>query len=285
MSDERRYRIELGYDGTYFHGSQIQPGVRTVQGELEAAASRITNHPVRLAFAGRTDRGVHALGQVASGDLVWRSSEQALARALQAVTPDDLMVQRVAIAGDDFHARFSARSREYRYQIWSGPSSPVMSRGWSWHLRHTLNLDAMRAATGAFLGEHDFAAFAGDGLGVPGMTSERSTIRRVSEIAIGDLAVPELDVLSDSRMIVMRITATGFLPQMVRNIVGALTAVGLERDCDIPRLLAAKDGRLAPAPAPAHGLVFWRVDYGEMDNTAGREERDIRRSTETTTRR
>lgn len=285
MSDERRYRIELGYDGTYYHGSQIQPEVRTVQGELEAAASRVTNHPVRLAFAGRTDRGVHALRQVASGDLVWRSSEQSLARALQAVTPDDLMVQGVAIAGDEFHARFSARSREYRYQIWSGSFSPVMSRDWSWHLRHVLDLDAMRAAAGALRGEHDFAAFAGDGLGVPGENSNRSTVRRVFEVAIGDLAVPELDVLSDCRMIVMRITASGFLPQMVRNIVGALITVGLGKDCDIPRLLAAKDRRLAPAPAPAHGLIFWRVDYGEIDNTAGREEHDIRRSTETTTRR
>lgn len=269
MSDEQRFRIELGYDGTFFHGSQIQPGVRTVQGALESAAQRVTNRAVRLAFAGRTDRGVHAIGQVASGDMVWRASAGALGRALQALTPDDLMIHRVASVNRTFHARFSARSREYRYQIWSGPSSPVMSRSWSWHIRHQLDCDAMSVAAGALVGEHDFAAFAGNGLGVPGAIASRSTIRRVIGIDVSVAETPESDVLRDSRMIVVRITATGFLPQMVRNVVGALVSVGLGVSDDIPRLLESKDRRLAPAPAPPHGLTFWRVDYGETNKTAG----------------
>ncbi|HLI51992.1 MAG TPA: tRNA pseudouridine synthase A, partial [Thermomicrobiaceae bacterium] len=179
MSWHRRYRIQFGYDGTHFHGSQIQPGVRTVQGELEVAAGRITGHPVQFAFAGRTDRGVHALGQVASGDLSWRSTPEQLARALQAVTPDDIVVQRVTLVNDRFHARFSARSREYRYLIWTGPIPPILSRGWVWHIRRALDCPAMNAAGAMLLGEHDFASFAGDGLGVPGDPEKRSTVRRV----------------------------------------------------------------------------------------------------------
>ncbi|HEX3723875.1 MAG TPA: tRNA pseudouridine synthase A, partial [Nitrolancea sp.] len=225
MTAERwHFRIDLGYDGTDFFGSQRQRDRRTVQQVVEEALSRLSNHDVRIDLAGRTDRGVHAVGQVASGEVSWRGEEESLRYALDSLTPDDVSILGVSRASDRFHARFSARSREYRYRIWNGPYPSTLLKRYVWHCRDDIDIVAMSDAAELLQGEHNFAAFAGAGLGVP--WSAADCVRTV--FASDWRLVPnEWEVgTSGSRLLEYRIRATGFLPHMVRDIVGSLCAVG-----------------------------------------------------------
>ena len=256
----RTFRLDLAYDGTAFVGSQCQPESRTVQGTLERAVSEVSGQTVRVSLAGRTDRGVHALGQVGSLDLVWAHSAPVLARALQAVTPADLVVRGAREVSSGFHARFDAVQREYRYRIWNAPMPPVLIRNWVWWVRRSLDEERMSRAAGALLGTLDYASFAGDGVGVPGVlvdtvrTVSTATWRRMPQAIERDAA---------ARMLEFRIAADGFLPHMVRNLVGTLTQIGFGRldPSSMADLLAARDRRLAPEPAPSAGLALWRVRY------------------------
>lgn len=259
----RPFRIDLGYDGTDFFGSQRQPGVRTVQGVLEDAGTRLTGEPVTIAMAGRTDRGVHAVGQVASCRLVWRGSERELTRALDALTPDDVVIYRVRGAPDEFHARYSARFREYRYRVWECPVAPVLLRRVVWWVRSPLDVRAMGIAAGEITGRRDFASLAGSGAGVPG--SGISTERTVFAAEWREVPQAFEGPQSRGRLLEFRIRADGFLPHMVRNLVGCLVQIGRgERPPEwLGLLLAARDRRLAGAPAPPHGLALWRVGYDE----------------------
>ncbi|HEX5503517.1 MAG TPA: tRNA pseudouridine(38-40) synthase TruA [Thermomicrobiales bacterium] len=261
----RRLRLTLAYDGTDFYGAQVQPGRRTVGGELERALARLTGATVRATFAGRTDRGVHADGQVAHCTVATRLDDAALWRALNALLPADLAALEARTAPDDFHARYGARWREYRYRVWQAPVRvPALARA-TWHVARGLDRVALDAATGALLGEHDFAAFAGQGLGVPGRARRRGTVREVYGArwfaAAPDLPAPPGVVLE------LRLRASGFLPQMVRTIVAALIEVGAGRQEPewIAALLAGRDRRAAPAPAPPQGLTLWAVGYGSAD--------------------
>src|SRR5262245_27202378 len=165
-------KLTIEYDGTGFSGSQAQAAGRgrTVQGEMEAALGRLSGAPVRIALAGRTDSGVHAIGQVASLDFLERARLDmpgALMRALNGVLPPDLAVTGAECAPEGFHARFSARKRAYRYLIWRSPAPrPLLSR-YSLHVRRKLDIEAMARAASLFEGTHDLAAFAGQGLGAP----------------------------------------------------------------------------------------------------------------------
>ena len=259
----RRLRLLIAYDGTAFYGAQVQPGRRTVGGELAAALARIAGTAVPVTFAGRTDRGVHAAGQVAHCDLATPLVDERLLRALNAVLPGDVAVLRLRTTHADFHARYDARWREYRYQVWNAPVRVPLLLRTTWHLARPLDLGALNASTAYLLGEHDFAAFAGQGLGVPGRPGARSTVREV--YAAGWSAVaPDLPE-SPGRFVELRIRANGFLPQMVRTIVGTAVEVGTGRR--EPEWLAAiLRGRAradAPAPAPPQGLSLWRVGYEE----------------------
>jgi len=255
------FRFDLGYDGTEFAGSQRQPGRRTVQGVLEAALQQLTGRSVVLVLAGRTDRGVHAVGQVASGDILWRHPTADLARALNAVLPSDLVVYQVRRAPPGFHARRSARYREYRYRLWVGSEPPLLLRRYVWHVRGTLDLGAMSRAAGVLLGTHDFRSFAGKGVGVPG--ADRRTVRKVSLADWVELECTFDRAAAEARLLEFRIGADAFLPRMVRNIVGAMVVIGgaLRPPDWIAELLKAGDRRAAPAPAPPQGLVLWRVEY------------------------
>lgn len=261
--DGRNFRIDLGYDGTDFFGSQRQSGVRTVQGVLEETLIRLTGEATALVFAGRTDRGVHAVGQVASTRLVWTRSAMELARALEALTPDDLAVYSVIEVGDDFHARYGAVWREYRYRVWSGEAPPVLLSRYAWWIRQRVDLAAMQSATCCLIGRQDFAAVAGSGRGVP--WSRDDTVRAVglAEWRLRSAGLERGD--RGSQLVEFRIRADGFLPQMVRNIVGVLAEIGRGRQPEesLAALLAARDRRRAPAPAPARGLALWRVGYAE----------------------
>ncbi|HEX7103880.1 MAG TPA: tRNA pseudouridine(38-40) synthase TruA [Nitrolancea sp.] len=254
----RHVRIDLGYDGTAFFGSQRQSERRTVQQEIEVALKQLTSRDVRLAFAGRTDRGVHAVGQVASGSLAWRRDDESLRFALDSLTPDDVSITGVQTVEEGFHARYSARSRVYRYRIWNGPTPPAMLRRFVWHQRAELNLAAMNAVAQRLIGEHDFASFAGDGIGVPGSGVDCTrTVLAASWRSLTDQWEPGGAILE------FEIRANGFLPHMVRNIVGNICAVGQDRARPewFEGVIARRDRRQAEPPAPPQGLVLWSVEY------------------------
>lgn len=258
-----RYKLTLGYDGTEFFGSQVQPQGRTVQSELEEAIQRITGNHVRLALAGRTDRGVHAVGQVASGDIPWRGSPEDLRSALNAVGPSDITVSEVTEAEAGFHARFSARWREYRYRIAVNDVEPVLTRRYTWWRRSGIDGEPARLACERFVGRHAFGSFAGSGWSKV-LTPEQLT-RTVFDCQWVETSS---GLAPQGSFRELRITAEGFLPQMVRNITAAVVAVGTgEAPVSwIDELLVAGDRGALPAGAPPHGLVLWRVGYTEFDN-------------------
>ncbi|HEX5163897.1 MAG TPA: tRNA pseudouridine(38-40) synthase TruA [Thermomicrobiales bacterium] len=258
----RRVRITLGYDGTEFFGSQSQPGRRTVQDELERLLQRLSPDSGRTAFAGRTDRGVHAVGQVVSVDVDWRDSDRALRDALNSLAPVDLAFVDVATVANTFHARYDARWREYRYRIVVAAVPPVFERRYCWW-RHTA-IDADLAADGCrrVVGEHAFGTFAGSG-------KSRSLPAGKLVRTVRDCDWRATDGGSRHEL---RIVASGFLPQMVRNITGAIVQVGSGRREPgwIDELIAANDRRVLGDAAPPEGLTLWRVSYPGDDN----EQRD-----------
>jgi tRNA pseudouridine38-40 synthase len=261
------YRLTLSYDGTAFAGSQIQPGQRTVQGDLEAALQRLGGVSATTTFAGRTDRGVHAFGQVVAVNFPeWRATAGDLERALAARLPGDIAARQVVDSGHAFNPRFDAVWREYRYWIVPGVASPFLGR-YAWLLRDGGDAVRMNEAARLLLGTHDFASFAGGGEGVP--WSERSARRRGTTRTLLRCAVRILELTPGpgrdvgAAALEFRIVADGFLPRMVRNITGALVEVGQGRQESawIGEILAAKDRRQGSVVAPAHGLTLWRVGF------------------------
>lgn len=245
----RTHRFVLEYDGGGFEGWQRQPaGHRSVQATLEEAIARVTGAAVSVVGAGRTDAGVHAEGQVASARFATRLAPAALARALNAVLPGDLAVVDLAEAAEDFHARYHARSKHYRYQVWNGAApSPLRARRAAW-VRSPLDLAAVRGAARHLVGSHDFASFRAVGSRVG------TTVRTLAR----------LDVLGDpGGLVVFELEATGFLRHMARTLVGTLLEVGRgRRGADsMTALLAACDRSAAGPTAPACGLTLVRVAY------------------------
>ncbi len=255
------YKLTFGYDGTEFYGSQAQTGRRTVQSELEAAIERVGGGPSRLAFAGRTDRGVHAVGQVASGEINWSDTPERLRSALNAVGPRDIVISNVEIVDSDFHARFSARWREYRYRIVVADVPPVLSRRYAWWRRDKLDEALAQEACQRLIGRHGFGSFASHGLSQswPAEKLER-TVLDCRWQGSDDATSPH------GQFWELRIVATGFLPQMVRNITGAVVqvAAGAQPVEWIDELLLAGDRRVLKDGAPPHGLVLWQVGYTEF---------------------
>lgn len=263
----RSFRLTLSYDGTCFAGSQRQPNQRTVQGDLEQTLERLGAGPMRTVFAGRTDRGVHAVGQVAAVQLTrWRASSDALQRALNARLPYDMAVGRAVECEPAFNPRFDAAWREYRYWIACGGNDPFVRR-YAWILRDGVDVGRADWAAVKLLGRHDFASFAGGGEGVP--WSDRAirkhgTTRSILRCACrrgGTLPIPMVG--SEVTVVEFRVVADGFLPRMVRNIVGAVVEVGQgRRDPEwVSELLDARDRRLGSILAPAQGLTLWRVGF------------------------
>ena len=263
----RRLALLVGYDGTEFHGSQAQPGARTVQGELERVLQQVARGSGRLAFAGRTDRGVHAVGQVATGDIAWDSSAEALRDALNALAPPDIAVGRVWEVPREFHARFSAIGREYRYAVQVAPAPPALERRYVWWRRTPLDADLAQAACARLLGTHAFGSFAGAGRSQRRDASQLTRTVRVSEWSAAETAGSPARVAVGETRHTFRMSADGFLPQMVRNIVGAICQVAEGRRPVewIDELLAANDRRAYGEAAPPHGLVFWQALYDNSD--------------------
>jgi tRNA pseudouridine38-40 synthase len=241
-----RVRLTVAYDGTDFLGFQRQATGRTVQGVLEKALERIAGRPTRVLAAGRTDTGVHAEGQVIAFDTAWRHGLPDLERAMNAVLPQDVAVHDPIQVAPDFHPRYAARSRRYRYTVYNASVRSPVARRTSLHCKESLDLEAMQGATRLTVGEHDFAAF-----GRP--TQGEVTVRRVIEA--GWLAEPP--------WLMFEIEANAFLFRMVRSIVGTLLQVGqgrLSPDA-FGVVLASRDRSRAGQTAPAHGLCLIRVRY------------------------
>jgi tRNA pseudouridine38-40 synthase len=263
-------KLVVAYDGREFFGSQRQDGKRTVQGELERAIEEVVGFPVPAYLAGRTDQGVHAVGQVASlADHRPDLTERTLLQALNAHLPVDLAVTAVERRPLGFHARYDARWREYRYRVWTGVRQPVAA-GFVWQRPGTLDPDAMGAAATTLIGTHDVASFAGGGEGVPGSERQsraRGTTRTILVCEVRRICPWWGTVDAGGVLLEVRIAADGFLPKMVRSVTGALVEVGrgARPATWIDELLASRDRRKGPTTAPANGLTLWRVGYDEDD--------------------
>jgi tRNA pseudouridine38-40 synthase len=245
----RTLKLTLAYDGTAFHGWQIQLNRRTVQQTLTDVLTKITGEPIVLHASGRTDAGVHAQGQVASFDTASHLDANTLQRALSAALPHDIAALAVEEAPPGFHARRHAVRKRYRYVIHDGPRADVFRRHYVWRVYRRLDDAAMLRAAQPLIGRHDFAAFQSRG------SQRSSTVRTVSDLTVARLAAAD--------EIHIEVAADGFLYNMVRNIVGTLVEVGrgAGEESWPARALAAADRRAAGPPAPPQGLTLISVDY------------------------
>ena len=245
----RRLKLTIEYDGTDYAGWQSQAGNQaTIQDRLEQAFFKITGETLRIHPAGRTDSGVHALGQVARLDTESELPDWVLQKALNALLPYDISVLKVEDVPESFNPRTQTLGKLYRYQIFQSKVRRPMLRRDHWHVRHTLDLAAMRQAAQDLMGEHDFASFRATDC------EARGSLRRVWRLDIAEFPDGRLHI---------EVHATAFLKHMVRNIVGTLVDVGLgKRSADsMPQVLAARDRRAAGPTAPACGLYLVRVFY------------------------
>ncbi|HEX8691794.1 MAG TPA: tRNA pseudouridine(38-40) synthase TruA [Longimicrobium sp.] len=244
-----RVRMTVHYDGRDFHGWQVQPEQRTVQGELERVVSKVTNRPTAVVGSGRTDRGVHATGQVAAADVPERWSAQSLRRALNALLPGDVWVAEAAEAPPYFHPRYDATSRSYVYRLGLAPAADSpFNAPWCWPLARPVDLGRMEEATALLVGDHSFKAFAKAG------QEERGDRCTVTEARWAEWPGIGLE---------LHVTANRFLHHMVRYLVGTLVDVGLgERPVgDVADLLEGAPGLETSPPAPAEGLFLTAVTY------------------------
>ena len=248
----RTFKVIVSYDGTDFSGFQRQANARSVQAELELALAAIDVKHVTVAGAGRTDAGVHALGQVASFTLASAIGEHDLFRALNAKLPEDVRVLSVDVAPSGFNARFSARSKMYRYRISNTRVMSPFQRRFAWHISRRLDVDAMNTAARALVGEHDFACFQAKGGKI------RSSIRTMTRSEW-----TEEPLAGGGRLLSYEIAGTGFLKYMVRAVVGTMVQVGDgRRSAESVRNLLVAGTRAAAGPtAPPAGLYLVRVDY------------------------
>jgi tRNA pseudouridine38-40 synthase len=235
------------YDGSAFHGWQVQAEVRTVQEQLERALGKVADHEVRVHCAGRTDAGVHALEQVIHFDTHARRSERSWVLGTNVNLPPDVNVLWASPVGSDFHARFRATARHYLYLILSRPTRSALTRDRAVWVHRELDPDRMRRAGEDLVGEHDFSSFRALGC------QARSPVRRVHY----------LEVEQRDRMFELRIGANGFLHHMVRNIAGVLMAIGCgdEHLSWVQELLQIRDRTRGGVTAPPGGLYFLRADY------------------------
>jgi len=252
----RNLKLTLAYDGTRFVGWQRQAEGDSVQGLLEDALARFEGAPVTVNGAGRTDAGVHALGQVANAQVTCAHDITTLIRALNAQLPDDVRVRSIEEMPPDFHARFNARSKTYRYRIWNGSVMSPFERAYVWHVPPpSLDTDAMGNAARLVEGRHDFAAFQATG------TDPHSTERTIFSSRV--VVEPDCRASRQARLITYEISGDGFLRHMVRTIAGTLVEVGRGRYASawIAEVLASRSRARAGRTAPAEGLFLVKVDY------------------------
>jgi tRNA pseudouridine38-40 synthase len=243
-----RYRAVISYDGTDFSGWQVQKGRRTVQAVVQEAIRSVVGYDVPVFCSGRTDAGVHARGQVVHFDLREKRPARKLFLALNARLPEDVRVERITGTRPDFDARFSAKSKEYRYFIWNHPVATPDMRRTRAHVRARLDVQAMKRAAERLEGRHDFASFCAN----PGYERE-GTVRRLDQLRVS----------RRGSEVVITARGEGFLYRMVRSLAGFLIRVGLGELApeDATRILESKTRTAHVPTAPARGLFLWRVYY------------------------
>ncbi|QHE59764.1 tRNA pseudouridine(38-40) synthase TruA [Rossellomorea vietnamensis] len=245
----QRVKCTIAYDGTYFHGYQVQPRERTVQGLIESILSTIHKGvSVRISGSGRTDAGVHANGQVFHFDTPLSIPEEKWPIVLNTRLPDEVTVKEAVFVSTDFHSRFSVEQKEYRYRIYTGEARSPFNRHFALHYPHTLSVPDLERAARHLIGEHDFTSFCS------AKTEVEDKVRTIHRI----------DIQEHEEEIIFSFVGNGFLYNMVRILVGTLLEVGTgNRSADeIPGILEARDRNQAGKTAPPHGLYLWKVDYG-----------------------
>lgn len=249
----RRARFVIAYRGDGFRGLAPNHGVRTVMGDLAAAVERVTRAPFEYSMSGRTDAGVHAWGQVISGDLPVDTDLGGLARRLNKLCAPDIAVRSLVWAPPDFDARFSATWRQYRYHIWNDAAPNPLMAGQVWHVARPLDVDAMQRAARHLVGEHDFTSFCR----TPKVDDEHplpSMVRILYEAGW---------VRVDDALVRFEVRGSAFCHQQVRSMVGTMVDVGIGRLAadGIPAILERRDRTVAGQVAPPEGLVLWAVGY------------------------
>lgn len=250
-TSEKNFKLTIEYDGTHYHGWQVQPNGISIQQEIESALHTMTRQKVKLLGSGRTDAGVHALGQVANFACNTAMTPEAFQKGLNSILPDDIVIRHISQVPAEFHARFNAKNKCYRYHILNQPVPSAIERYYTWWIRSPLDLPAMNAAADHIIGKHDFKAFEGTG-------SPRShTDRHIMEATFKGQSPGRIS---------FDVRANGFLRYMVRNLVGTLVDVGLGK---IPPdrmkcILDSKDRTQASATAPARGLFLIEVEYSDQ---------------------
>lgn len=242
------YKLTIQYDGTRYRGWQVQGNTdQTIQGKLEGVLSRLTGQPVEVHGSGRTDAGVHALGQVANVKLPRPVEPSELLGELNRYLPADIGVIAAEPAPERFHARLNARSKTYLYRIWNSAIPNVLERSYLYALPEPLDVAAMERAAADLVGPHDFRSFCGL------KRFKKSTVRTITHIAI----------TQDGTEVRLEFTGNGFLMHMVRILAGTLVEVGLgQREADtMPAVLDAQDRAAAGPALPAQGLALVRVEY------------------------
>jgi tRNA pseudouridine38-40 synthase len=247
-SKTRHFKLTVAYDGTSYGGWQLQPSVFTIQGLIEAALKKIAGKRVVVHGSGRTDAGVHARTQTASCSLITNHRPQVLRSALNANLPKDIRVLRLQEVDAKFHARFSAKGKEYRYQIDAGAVADPFLRAYAWHHPRPLDLAVMRKAAVLLKGRHDFLA-----LSANPMRPVETPVRTIRKLSV----TKRRDILT------IAVAADGFLYKMVRSIVGALVKVGEGKltAMELNEIVRAKRRTALVETAPANGLFLWRVFY------------------------
>ncbi len=246
----RRIRMTIEYDGSGYAGFQAQPGEPTIQVALETAFDSLVTRGSRVQAAGRTDTGVHALGQVVAADYEGRIPPEGMRSALNAVLPDDISVRDASACPGGFDPRRQASARTYEYRILNQRARSALLRGWVHHVGRELDVPAMNTAAGELVGTHDFAGFV--------VETDEAVMRRVTDCACW----------REKDMVYVRISANAFAKRMVRRISGALVQVGLGRlsNDDFLALLNRHDYAPVAPSAPAAGLYLLRVEYEDRDD-------------------
>ena len=251
MSASLKFKLTIAYDGAAYQGWQVQKTGVGVQEKIECALAKLFPSKPRVHSSSRTDTGVHALGMVAHFEIPRAEFKMSVARlplAINSWLPEDIRVLAASRASKDFHARFDATGKQYRYFVWNHAAMNPLLRKTAWHVRRKLDLKALRSAAKLFTGKHDFKSFAAT------HTYEiESTVRTITRC----------DIKRSGSLLTFFIEADGFLYKMCRGIVGTLVQVGEGKIApgQIKKIFSHRDRRVAGMSAPAHGLVLWKVFY------------------------
>jgi len=250
----QNFKLLIAYDGTEFSGWQRQKNDRTVQGDIEGCIERITQETISLHGAGRTDAGVHAEGMVAHFKTMRPIASDDLLRSLNSMLPGSIRILAVRKVADDFHARFAARKKQYRYSIFTGDIQPPSMRLYSVHIKDNLNLQNISECLAQVEGRHDFSSFENSGSRDKENGYGRGAVRTIFDASLSR---------TDNNMLILNFTGDGFLRNMVRNLVGTILDSGRGRiSVDMfGEILRAKNRSLASATAPSHGLSLLKVYY------------------------